>query len=341
MTDIPTHSFPACFVEMPISAENRRAPFYLAAEEYIAAEFPEDNYLYSWQIDRTCVMGRHQVAHLEINLDFCRREHIDVVRRKSGGGCIYADMGNVMWSLITPAGPVEPLFAEYAARVADGLRKLGAPVEVSGRNDIKLVDGGKICGNAFYHLTHRNIVHGTMLYDTDARLMAGALTPDTAKLEQAGVKSVRSRIALLKDYLDMDLKEVRRRLHEMLCDRKITLTEQDVERIERIETGYYRPEYLYGQSSCAAVVCSGRIKDCGQVDLHFTLRGSLIDCVTLTGDYFESGDAAAAFNQAFQGIPFTKEALRAAVSGHHPERAIRHLSAEQLMDLLEKPNNPL
>lgn len=341
MTETLTHSFPACFVEMPLSAENRRAPFYLAAEEYIAAEFPEDNYLYSWQIDRTCVMGRHQVAHLEVNLDFCRAEHIDVVRRKSGGGCIYADKGNVMWSLVTPAGAVEPLFEEYATRMAAALRQFGAPAEVSGRNDIKLAGGGKICGNAFYHLTHRNIVHGTMLYDTNARLMAGALTPDTGKLEQAGVKSVRSRIALLKDYLDMDIKEVRRRLHETLCDRKITLTEQDVERIGHIEAGYYRPEYLYGQSSRASVVCSGRMKDCGQVDLHLTLHGSLIDHVALTGDYFENGDAASAFNKAFQGIPFTKETLQAAIREHHPEQAIRHLSAEQLIDLLENPNNQL
>lgn len=341
MTETPTHSFPACFVEMPVSAENRRAPFYLAAEEYIAAELPEDNYLYSWQIDRTCVMGRHQVAHMEVNLDFCRKEHIDVVRRKSGGGCIYADLGNVMWSLITPAGPVEPLFAEYAACVADGLRQLGAPVEVSGRNDIKLVDGGKICGNAFYHLTHRNIVHGTMLYDTDARLMLGALTPDTGKLEQAGVKSVRSRIALLKDYIDMDLKEMRRRLHEILCDRKISLTEEDMERIERIEAEYYKPEYLYGQSARASLVCSDRFKECGQVNLHVTLRGSLIDSIELTGDYFECGDATAAFNQAFGNTPFTQESLQEAIRRHHPEQAIRNLSAEQLMHLLNISNNQL
>ena len=159
--------FPACFVELPSYTEHRRAPFYLAAEEYIAQTLPVDNYLFSWQLGPTVVMGRNQVAHQEVDLDFCRREGIDVVRRKSGGGAIFADSRNIMWSLITGEGAVEPLFVEYAEKVARALNKLGADVELSGRNDIVLRDGGKICGNAFYHLPNRNIVHGTMLYDTN------------------------------------------------------------------------------------------------------------------------------------------------------------------------------
>ena len=109
--------FPACFVELPSYTEHRRAPFYLAAEEYIAQTLPVDNYLFSWQLGPTVVMGRNQVAHQEVDLDFCRREGIDVVRRKSGGGAIFADSRNIMWSLITGEGAVEPLFVEYAEKV--------------------------------------------------------------------------------------------------------------------------------------------------------------------------------------------------------------------------------
>jgi len=341
MTDTPTRPFPACLVELPAAAQTRKAPFYLAAEEYVASTLPADHYLFSWQTDRTCVMGRNQVAHLELDLDFCRAEGIDVVRRKSGGGCIYADRGNVMWSLVAPAGPVEPLFAAYAERVAAGLRQLGAPAEVAGRNDIRLTGGGKVCGNAFYHLVRRNIVHGTMLFDTDLRLMQGALTPDKTKLAQAGVKSVRSRIALLKDHLHMDTDEARRRLQATLCDRRLTLTGQDVERIERIEAEYYKPGYLYGQSSRAHAVCADRVEGCGRIELRFTLRGSLIDGVELTGDYLECADAARAFGEAFRGLPFTKETLRQAVADRHPERAVRRLSEEALLALLANPNKPL
>lgn len=144
--------FPACHVVFPFSAESRRATFYLAAEEYIAQKIPADNYLFSWQLFPTVVVGRNQVIHQEIDLDFCRDEGIDIVRRKSGGGAIFANQHNIMWSLITPACAVEPLFQVYAHQVARSLNDLGAPTEVSGRNDIVLRNGGKICGNAFYHL---------------------------------------------------------------------------------------------------------------------------------------------------------------------------------------------
>lgn len=91
-----------------------------------------------------------------------------------------------MWSLITSSCAVEPLFRIYAHEVANSLNSLGAQTEVSGRNDITLKHGGKICGNAFYHLASHNIVHGTMLYDTNPRLMMGALTPDLQKLQSKG-----------------------------------------------------------------------------------------------------------------------------------------------------------
>lgn len=159
---IRQQSFPACFVELPTTTEGRRAAFYLAAEEYIAGHLPEDNYLFTWQLNPTAVMGRNQVAHQEINLDFCQRKDC-VIRRKSGGGCIFADRNNIMISLITGGGPVEPLFAEYAETVAKGLCRLGAEVMVSGRNDIVLKDGRKVCGNAFYHKAAANIVHAPAL----------------------------------------------------------------------------------------------------------------------------------------------------------------------------------
>lgn len=332
---MPKNHFPACYVSLPPDTEGRRAPFYLAAEEYIADQLSADeSYLFSWQLGPTVVMGRNQVAHQEVDLDFCQRHHIDVIRRKSGGGAIFADGNNIMWSLVTEGGAVEPLFAEYAASVAAALRQLGAAVEVSGRNDITLEGGGKICGNAFYHLPGRNIVHGTMLYDTNPALMQGALHPDTGKLQAKGVKSVRSRIALLKDCLPFGVAELRRRLRDLLCDREVKLTADDVAAIERIEQGYYAPAFLYGQSAAGEVVRSGRIEGCGTLSLHLSLQGSLIRDVRLTGDFFELADAHQAFAQALTGVPFTPAAITAALGEHHPERAVRNLSAEALTDLV-------
>ncbi|MBQ8227018.1 MAG: lipoyltransferase [Bacteroidaceae bacterium] len=330
----PTAAFPACHVLLPQGTEHRRASFYLAAEEYVAEALPEDHYFFTWQLNPTVVMGRNQVAHREINLDYCQRHHIDVIRRKSGGGCIYADRGNLMLSLITPKGAVEPLFAEYAHSVAETLCRLGASVMVSGRNDICLAEGGKVCGNAFYHLPHRNIVHGTMLYDTDAANMQAAITPDKSKLQKAGVASVKSRIGLLNQVLSVDIKTLRSAICNNLCNRNVKLTNDDVKHIEEIEKSYLTHEHLYGNNIRTALVHARRIEGCGKVEIRFSLRGSTIEEVQLTGDFFECGDATEAFRQTFVGTTYTIESLRDAVRTHHPEQSIRRLSETALLDLL-------
>lgn len=327
--------FPACHVRFPAPASHRRAAFYLAAEEYVAQELPADNYLFSWQLAPSVVIGRNQVAHMEVDLDFCRHEGIDVVRRKSGGGAIFADKGNLMWSLVTGRGAVEPLFAEYAENVAHALRAIGAPATVSGRNDIVLDGKGKICGNAFYHLPGRNIVHGTMLYDTQARLMQSALRPDTSKLKAKGIKSTRSRIALLKDYVPYGIDTLRDRLCALLTNRSIELEERDLDKIEKMEKPYCERAWLYGQASGSDTVRTMRIEGCGKLSVHFFLRGSLIADVALSGDFFELEDATSAFRHAFAGLAFTPQSLRDAIATHHPEKNIRNLTEAQLFSLLD------
>lgn len=326
----PAPHFPACFVEIPATTQCRRAAFYLAAEEYVAAHLPEDDYLFSWQLKETVVMGRNQVAHQEVNLDFCQKKGIDVVRRKSGGGTIFADRNNIMWSLITRGGAVEPLFEEYANHVAWALNELGADVTVSGRNDIVLKSGGKVCGNAFYHLPKRNIVHGTMLYDSNLEMMERALRPSVGKLASKGVKSVRSRVALLKEFLPFGIDELRERLRPLLCDRSVSLTETDVKAIEQIEKSYYEVSYIYGQPTKSDVSLAHHFEGCGTIHWAFKLRGTLIEGVTLSGDYFEIEDAQRAFNRAFKGTPFTADALIEAVREIHPEQSIRSLTEEVL-----------
>jgi lipoic acid synthetase/lipoate-protein ligase A len=331
--------FPATFVALPQGYEEERAPFYLATEEYLAMHFPESSYLFTWQLSPTVVMGRHQDAQLEIDQNFCKQEGIDIIRRKSGGGSVYADKGNIMTSLITGEGSVELLFKEYAQGMASCLNALGARVEVSGRNDIVLTGGGKICGNAFYHLANRNIVHGTMLYDTNIRLMSGALTPERAKLLSKGVKSVQSRVSLLKDTLSgIGIEELRRHIRTYLTNDTIVLDENDIRAIREIEATYYDEQFLRGKSSChtSAPMCQARIEGCGTLTLRFETEGGTIKHVMLSGDYFELDNASAVFNTALAGCPFTKDALTKYATEHTPNRAIRGLSTDALCSLMEK-----
>lgn len=350
--------FPARHVLLPEGYDGRTCTFYLALEEYVAQHCPAygadgrpEAYFFTWRLPATVVMGRNQVAHQEVDLDFCRREHIDITRRKSGGGAVFADPDNLMLSLITPGADVETTFQTYAHAVSEALRTLGAPTTVSGRNDIVLdpltlpdgtqIPGGKVCGNAFYHLADRNIVHGTMLYDTNPRLMQGALHPDVSKLRSAGVKSVRSRVALLKDYIPIGPEKLRSSLIPLLTDRCVALTPADLAVVEELEKEYRTDEFLYGSSATTDVTLGGRIKGVGSLMLHFDLKGSLVRNVTLSGDYFElSGRASEAFSHAFTGCRFTPEALTAAVNAHHPEREVRNLTPEALIVLLTNDPPP-
>ena len=144
--------------------EVRPLPFYLAMEEWIARNLPPDDYFFAWRVNPTVICGRNQDIEKEVNLEYCRKNGISVVRRRSGGGCVYADMNNWMFSYITPSSEVSSTFARYTSMVADMLNSLGLETSATGRNDI-LVNKKKIAGNAFYHMADRAIVHGTMLYE--------------------------------------------------------------------------------------------------------------------------------------------------------------------------------
>ena len=263
-----------------------------------------------------------------------------LLRGKSGGGAIFADEDNIMVSLVTGSGTVEKVFKTFSQEIARSLSRLGAPMKVSGRNDICIVDGRKICGGAFYHLPNRNIVHCTMLYDTNMPLMQGCLTPARAKLESKGVKSVPSRIGLLKEYFEFGVQELRRRLADQLTNRSVLLTKEQVRSIEEIEKAYHEPTYIYGKPRTAeakpALILSRRIEGCGKLDMYIYMSDGHISDLRLDGDFFETGESSAleAFRSAFIGQPFDRTALQAAIAHHHPERSIRGLEREKLLELL-------
>ena len=331
---MPTKSeknFPATLVRFPASAaEERGVAFYLAAEECIARWYAAGSFLFSWQTKPTCVIGRHQIMHRELDVDFCRREGIDIVRRKSGGGAIFSDEGNVMWSFVAPGGAVEPLFAEYAQAVSGALRALGSDARATGRNDIVIGDGQKVCGNAFYHLAGRNIVHGTMLYDTNAARMQGALRPAPEKLQQRGVESVRRRVGLLKSQIPGGVAQMRADLERLLTTAEpLLLTEPQVSEIRAVAAGYAEPAYLYGAGGRADIVLAERFPGVGGVEICLRLKGSLVEDVTLAGDYFETGEAGGAaecFCRVLAGLPATRSSRAEAAAQATGPTGVRGLS---------------
>ena len=231
---------------------DRRLSFYLAAEEYCARQLRlQDDVFFLWQVEPSVIFGRNQVIENEVNMDYCRTHGIQFYRRKSGGGCVYADRSNVMMSYITRSDEVVTTFSRYMTMVTAMLADLGIKATTTENNDV-LIDGRKVSGNAFYHIPGHSIVHGTMLFDTDMQHMLQAITPPRQKLDKHGVESVRQRITLLKEHTDLSIDEFKRFAVEKLCSDTLRLTEEDVRNIEAIEQEYLDPKFIWGKRDASA-----------------------------------------------------------------------------------------
>ena len=217
--------------------KERSLAFYLAMEEFVA-EWSEGEAFFVWRVLPTVIVGRNQDLEAEVNLDYCLGHGVRVVRRKSGGGCVYSDKGNIMVSFVSRRGEVSAVFDRYLSALTACLCSLGLDAEKSGRNDI-LVDGRKVSGNAFHQLPDRSIVHGTLLYDTDLDALEEAIRPPVEKLERHGVASVRQRVRNLKEYVSpVTIEALEKHLVEYFCDGEVALTAEDVEKIEAMASEY-------------------------------------------------------------------------------------------------------
>jgi len=173
---------------------------YLAFEAEQAKILTEPSF-FTWQVPPTVIYGQHQVAEQELNEAFCREQHIAVVQRKSGGGCVYADEGNVMISFIVPTEHVRQTFEKYIRLLADALQKMGYEAVTTQHNDI-LVNGHKVSGAACYSVGKNAVVHATMMYDVNLDVLQKAITPTAEKLQKHAVASVRQRVTNLKTIRD-------------------------------------------------------------------------------------------------------------------------------------------
>jgi lipoic acid synthetase/lipoate-protein ligase A len=221
------------FILLP-SNEERRLSFYLAMEEFVARQLDEPDAFFFWQVAPSVIYGRNQVVENEVNLDYCHEHGIEMFRRKSGGGCVYADRDNLMLSFVTSDANVGFAFNRFVNMVLLVLRKMGIEATGTSHNDI-LIDGKKVCGTACRTTAKGCIVHSTLLYDTNMEHMLHAITPSREKLQKKGIQSVRQRITLLKEHTSLTLEEVKTLIRETLCDGERMLTAADVEAIEQLE----------------------------------------------------------------------------------------------------------
>ena len=270
-------------------AKERELSFYLAMEEYVARNMKERDCFFMWQVEPTVIFGRNQLIENEVNVSFCKQNGIKMFRRKSGGGCVYADKGNIMFSYITKEDNVGFTFYKYINMILAMLEKLNVKATTSGRNDI-LIDGRKVSGNAFYRIPGRSVVHGTMLYDSDVEVMMASITPSEQKLKSKGVTSVSQRITQLKDYINLDLEQFKDFAKKTLCNGEITLQQKEVENILEIEKEYRSHDFIYGNNPKYAVTHHHWLDGVGEMEVRMEVKNGVIQSLNLLGDYFIVGE---------------------------------------------------
>lgn len=306
----------------------RKLPFFLAMEEVAARRYvaAHDDLLFTWQVAPTVICGCHQDVAAEVNLAYCRSAAIDVVRRRSGGGAVFANLSNVMISYIChDDGPVEEVFGCYTSRIASLLRKLGVDAEAGSRNDVT-ISGRKVSGGAFYHTPGAYIAHSTMLIDTDLTQMERTLTPSRAKMESNGVKSVASRVTTLREHLPEITPEEFRNQVAAMCDSALKATPADILEAERIEQTYRAPGWLLGGRRGRR---HNRVDRAGDIWLDVSAPHGIIESVTISGDFFATGDVAAICSR-LKATPLNRSAVEAAIA----TSPIAGLTAAELAEMI-------
>ena len=254
--------------------------FNMAFDSYVL-EHTDFEGFYLWQNKPSVIIGLNQSAYAEVNLPFIDANGIELVRRVSGGGAVYHDLGNLNYTFVG--------YEDGPARVADALRQLGAPAELTGRNDI-MVDGRKCSGYAKRLAGDRIFVHGTLMFDVNLETLLSALSTPGSKLSAVGVQSVRSKVANLKEYLPYStIQEFQAALHKTLGgEAPEPLPAEQIAEIEQIASSKFRSwDWRYGHSPKTDFRNTHKFS-CGTVTANYSIKHGVLTEVSFEGDFIGS-----------------------------------------------------
>lgn len=322
------------YILLPKPDTIHQLPFYFAVEEYVARHYTDDDYFMGWRVNPTVMLGRNQLIDNEVNTDYCKEHKIDIFRRKSGGGCIYADKGCIQFSYISRSVNANKAFAAYMQRMADLLKGLKIDAQLSGRNDI-LINGTKVSGCAFYQLSNRSVLHNSLLFDTQLDHLSNALTPAKEKLQSKGVASVRQRVTNVATYTQLDILAFMDYVRQEMCGTEVLeLTEEDMKGVAEIEKELSSDDFVYGKNPKYSLVRKHRFEGVGTLEAHIELKNNIIGSINMVGDYFLLGDIDHDFLSLLKGCEFTREAVEERLENIDLFTIIRGLKLRQFLRLL-------
>lgn len=319
--------------------EHTTPSFNLALEEYLVKKFKEDNIIMLWQNDRSVIIGKNQNAYAEIDLDFVKEHSIPVIRRLTGGGAVFHDLGNLNYTFITDYNEGEiDSFSHFAQPVCAFLSELGICAEFSGRNDIT-VDGKKISGTAKTVIDKRTLCHGTLLYSADMSLLAKALKPHNDKFSDKAVKSVQSRVINICDLLKekRSIQEFKSDLASFFVKHQnaeiFTLSQEDIYNVRKIEKEkYIKDEYNFA-SSPAFEYKNQRKFPFGMVQCAMCVKEGRIEKIRFFGDFFSDKDINEA-QSALKNAPLEEKSLKKILIDINVSDYIKGSKAEDILHLI-------
>lgn len=315
----------------------------LAIEEYALKTMDlneDDMYLLFYVNEPSIIIGKNQNTIEEINTSYVEENNIHVVRRLSGGGAVYHDQGNLNFSFLTKDdGDSFHNFKKFAQPVIDALHELGVPAEMSGRNDIQ-IDGKKISGNAQFATKGRMFSHGTLMLDSEIENVVSALKVRDEKIKSKGIKSIRSRVGNINDYLDRKLtveefkQVILQHIFSGLEDiPSYKLTDDDWKEIHAIsEERYGNWDWNYGRSPSFDVEKSYKFPS-GLIDVRFNVKKGVIQECRIFGDFFGTEDIQE-IEKAIAGTKYTRDALDEALSQYDLTKYVGQVDREKFISLL-------
>lgn len=317
----------------------------IALETYLVENRLSDEPMLLFYINEpSIIIGRNQNTIEEVNQRYVEEQGIHVVRRMSGGGAVYHDLGNCSFCFIQEENGMARDFAAFTRPVIEALHQMGASgAELAGRNDL-LIEGKKFSGNAMYVRNGRMTAHGTILFDSDLDAVTAALKPRADKVESKGIKSVRSRVSNLKPYLSAEFQQMDTSafrdflllkifgVSERAQVKEYVLTEEDWQKVAAIRAERFGNwDWNYGRSPAFSSQRYHKFP-IGAVDFRFNVERGVVQSIRIFGDFFALGEIADV-EQALTGVLYRRDAVEEVFKRLDVKQYFGNIEARELVDL--------
>lgn len=315
-------------------------PHYnMAFDEFCLESLPlEEPVFYLWQNRPSVIIGLNQNAYGEVNLSYLKEHGITLARRVTGGGAVYHDLQNLNYTIVGRSSDLERDYPKYTTHIAEALRSLGVPAEVSGRNDI-MIEGRKVSGYAKRVWKDRLMVHGTMMWDVDLEELTQALAVDGSKLSSSGIASVRSKVTNLKEHLPhiTSVDELKDRLETILSnghqDKEYVIAPDQKASIEELAKIRFRTwEWNYGHSLEASFSRKKKYA-CGTIEALVAVNHGIISKISFGGDYLGNLPSEE-LAKILEGCRYERESILEILAREPVEEYFDRLSHTELTDLI-------